>query len=397
MGAIQISTAWGSVGPVVASGAALQVRCRMRRLSWGNPAVLLVYADRCLQHWGHTNGGKFTVHNFTIAAQIFALACSLIIFGCDRDQPAPQTVEKVTQPVTIEEDIKGAADYVRARMFKEAMPILEKYIKKTPTDAKAHYLLGECYLNLGRYPDAERRFDSAVAIDAAYRHSIGESYLRCGSRWIEKADFRRAEQCLDHALAFFPKGKLAAAEQMYQMGVTQFQLRRSADADQWMLKAKLLAPELAGKIHVAETAYGRELLQAAKKLPHGQRGKLMAEAGKYLDQKAIEAVFPPPKWYRILRLSTVGRGMADMEAIPFIQSGDQFTQGDRIVFSGDAYWLKVGNGGWKRYEGRFEMSAVGRDDGRFIYVNAPEGTEVSVEIHRLLTPEAYELGKFGDR
>lgn len=77
-------------------------------------------------------------------------------------------------------NVKKAEDHMAAGMYKQAIALIEEEINDKPTNAKAHYLLGKCYLATGDFREAEKSFDRAVRLNSDLRKDVGQAILEHG-------------------------------------------------------------------------------------------------------------------------------------------------------------------------------------------------------------------------
>lgn len=52
-----------------------------------------------------------------------------------------------------------------AENYSQARPLPDKRVKDNPEDSEAHYLLGVCFINTGKYKGAKERFTSTMDLD----------------------------------------------------------------------------------------------------------------------------------------------------------------------------------------------------------------------------------------
>ena len=83
------------------------------------------------------------LHRLTLFATIYFLA--LFIFVSNVNALFDSNVDK-------------AKEFMQAGMYPQAIALLEKEINDNPTNAKAHFELGICYVNQNSYNSADERF-----------------------------------------------------------------------------------------------------------------------------------------------------------------------------------------------------------------------------------------------
>jgi tetratricopeptide (TPR) repeat protein len=129
------------------------------------------------------------------------------------------------------------AVYKRASRLPEAVIANQKAVELDPTDADAHYNLGNSLDELGRLEDAETSYREAIALQPDY----AEAHSNLGNTLKELGRLEDAETNLRKALALKPD----FAEAHSNLGNTLKELGRLEDAETNLRKALALKPDFA--------------------------------------------------------------------------------------------------------------------------------------------------------
>ncbi len=73
--------------------------------------------------------------------------------------------------------IGKAHEFIEAKMYEQAIVVLNEEILSNPKNAEAHFLLGECKLITGQYNEAEESFKRATALNPDLGMKIGEAAI----------------------------------------------------------------------------------------------------------------------------------------------------------------------------------------------------------------------------
>jgi hypothetical protein len=145
---------------------------------------------------------------------------------------------------------------------------------------------------------------------------------------------------------------------------------------------------LKDKIETARKQYGQQCLQTAKLKIKEQREPYLKEAGKYLDQKEIEAVLPPPTWKTVFEKNYTGigftGGVSNQGGIYIAKNGEDYKYGDRITVIGkNAQVWHEGN--WQNLSnGKFVNINKSNNVGSSMGARAPQGEEIKIIVERML-------------
>ena len=120
---------------------------------------------------------------------ILILCFSFCIFGCGSS------------------DVKKAKEFITAGMYQQAVNPLRNRIDEKPTDAEAHFLLGTCFVYLGKKRMADERFDSAIRIKADYKSNVATEYKKAGYGHLQEGKIDRSVELFNKAINYEPSMK----------------------------------------------------------------------------------------------------------------------------------------------------------------------------------------------
>jgi tetratricopeptide (TPR) repeat protein len=281
-------------------------------------------------------------------------------------------------------DVDKAKDFMQAGMYPQAIAVLDKRINDKPTDAEAHYQLGICYIHAGNYHGADERFNSAVRLQPEYGHKTGGEYKRVGSENLNKGRTSHALSLFRKAVKYQPNLKKEIAQECFSAGKLYLNKRQSNIADGLLSMAQTSDASLTEEIKEVEASYGNKLLEIAQNHPKKERKKYINEARKYLDQKTIDEVFPPPTWKTVFKKTYIGKGMGKNEHLLTAENGKDYVYGDKIIVEGN-YFKVWDNGRWREFKGKFININKSSNTGNSIGVKTPKGKSFTVIVQRFIT------------
>lgn len=158
--------------------------------------------------------------------------------------------------------VDKAKEFMKARMYPQAIAVLESEITKNPTSAEAHFQLAVCYIQTGNIYGADQRFASAVAIKPdLYGTKVGDEYLNIGTSLLTSGQFDLADDRYSKALQYQPTLKDVVADRYSNAGTLYLERNQVNEAKRLFGKALGYRPEK--RSLVADTFFkkGSELLQ----------------------------------------------------------------------------------------------------------------------------------------
>ncbi|MBM4136273.1 MAG: tetratricopeptide repeat protein [Nitrospira sp.] len=146
-------------------------------------------------------------------------------------------------------EVNKAKEFMKARMFPQAIAILEKEIKNNPTNAEAHFQLGICYALQSDYSGADDRFASAVSINPdKYGYIVSEEYVKAGNLFLGVGQLDRADNAFNKALQYNPKLISTIGEEYKNAGSAYLNIGQIEEADRLFSRALQCKPALGEKI-----------------------------------------------------------------------------------------------------------------------------------------------------
>jgi len=195
--------------------------------------------------------------------------------------------------------VDKAEDFLKAKMVPQAIKVLEKEINEDPTNAEAHFLLGQCYLKEGRFRQAEERFESATALKSKYKDKVGQIYHSEGKDALQSGNTRKARILLDQAIKHQPSLKIGIAQTCLDRGHTDLAIHfnpslQSQVCASLMDKAEKASDETCTGLYEKAARYcdknseiskkaGERLLGISKSLNGKRYKEYRKAAGKFID------------------------------------------------------------------------------------------------------------------
>ena len=123
-----------------------------------------------------------------------------------------------------------------------AVKEMSEAVRTHPKAVKAHYYLGNAYLNAKDWKAALQAYEAALVLDPAYM----PTYLRIGNHAARaETNYARGEQALRKYLAYKPpEAEPGHAGAWYWLGLIQEKQGRKAEARESYLNAQKLLPEM---------------------------------------------------------------------------------------------------------------------------------------------------------
>jgi tetratricopeptide (TPR) repeat protein len=283
-------------------------------------------------------------------------------------------------------DVDKAKDFMAAGMYPQAIELLNQRIIDKPTDSEAHFQLGICYINTGNYENADARFASAVRIDANYGYNIGGEYQKAGSAALNKGQVSQAQSLFTKAVVYQPDLKKEIASECFEAGNSYIDKNQRSSAERLFSTALSYDGKLSAKIEKVMSEYWKRTLQTVKSLPKDERTPYINEAKKYLSQREIDAIIPPPTWQTVFGPTKfTGNGMGENEFVTTVQCGKDYNNGDRIKIQGSRNDYLVWNDGkWQipQKDGSYTVNPKSHKSGGAIGVRFPKGETFKISVDR---------------
>lgn len=124
----------------------------------------------------------------------------------------------------LNQDVRKAKDFMEVGMYSQAIELLNKRINENPSDAEAHLLLGECYLNQGDYLKAKGQFDNALQLNSNLSNRIGLLYKKSGDKANDTSQMEAALNLYQEAISYHPNLKEQIIKEAYEQGMRDFDI-----------------------------------------------------------------------------------------------------------------------------------------------------------------------------
>jgi len=158
--------------------------------------------------------------------------------------------------------VDKAKEFMKARMFPQAIAVLEDEIKKKPTNAEAHFHLAVCYVEVGNQYGADERFRSAVAIKPdTYGNKVGNEYVKIGALNLNAGKFEESDRLFVKALQYQPKLKDAVADEYGKAGSLYLSRNQVTEAKRLYGSLLQFKPEMRSAVGDLFLKKGSEMFQ----------------------------------------------------------------------------------------------------------------------------------------
>ena len=219
-------------------------------------------------------------------------------------------------------DVKKAKEFMASGMYPQAIELLDKTIHEKPADAEAHCQLGVCYINIGNFRNADKRFDSAVRLNSGYGYKIGGEYKRVGDDSLNSGGYGQARGLYQQAVKYQPNLRKEIVKEIYSQGKSLFDKGQYSLADSIFLVTTAFDSSLKQQIsdmyfNLGQTAndincvglyrlaekyssshnkeIGERIVQLSKapNISGTEKKKYKKEASRYLRKAEMRKAFPP--------------------------------------------------------------------------------------------------------
>ena len=124
--------------------------------------------------------------------------------------------------IILNPDVHQAKEFMQVGMYSNAIELLNKRINENPSDAEAHLLLGECYLNQRDYGRAKDQFDNALTLNSNLSKKIGWVYKKAGDKANNAYQTEAAANLYREAIIYLPDLKEQILKETYEQGMQDF-------------------------------------------------------------------------------------------------------------------------------------------------------------------------------
>jgi tetratricopeptide (TPR) repeat protein len=131
--------------------------------------------------------------------------------------------------------------YTMQKKYDLAVKEMVEAVRQQPKSAKAHYLLGNAYLNQKEWKGSLHEYEFALSLDAAYM----PAYFRIGQNAAQsESNYTRGEEAARRYLGYKPAdNEPSLAGAWYWLGMIQEKQGKKAEARQSYTNAQKLAPD----------------------------------------------------------------------------------------------------------------------------------------------------------
>jgi tetratricopeptide (TPR) repeat protein len=136
-----------------------------------------------------------------------------------------------TSQAALNSDVKRAKSFITARMYPQAIELLDKRINEKPTDVEAHFQLGICHTNTGSLTKANTRFVRTVELNPGYGYKIGGECKTIGDKALNNGDYGQAKSLYQLAIKYQPNLKGKIAKDCFDQGQNHFNYKNYGPAD----------------------------------------------------------------------------------------------------------------------------------------------------------------------
>ncbi|MBW1850815.1 MAG: tetratricopeptide repeat protein [Deltaproteobacteria bacterium] len=256
-------------------------------------------------------------------------------------------------------DVDKAKTFMDVGMYPQAIELLKKRISEKPDDAEAHFQLGVCYTNAGNFGGADERFESAVKLKSDYGFQIAGVYKKAGSDALNNGNSRQAMQLFRKAVKYQPDLKESIAKELFLSGKSYLDKQQSKMADSFLSMAVEYDPALKEQVDGISLKYGKKLLAMAKERPKKERKRYVDEALRFVSQKDVDEVLPPPTWKMVpgTYIEIEGKGL---DTVCYGGKGISYEKGWRsvAVVEGDFMFKHKYGGRYNDYYGEFKLPII---------------------------------------
>lgn len=161
------------------------------------------------------------------------------------------SIEELKMPEKVEKAFEKGTRHLLKGEVEASLPYFQKAIEQAPSYFRSYHSLGLAHYQLGQFDAAEQDFQEAIDLTNG---GFVPSLFALSMVFYRRADFRQAEIVLQRGLELAPGSGVGK----YCLGLVQYSLERTADAEKSALDALRLDPSetdayvLLGHIHERE-------------------------------------------------------------------------------------------------------------------------------------------------
>jgi tetratricopeptide (TPR) repeat protein len=177
------------------------------------------------------------------------IAALLLLAGCGRLTPAPavKTAVPAAASADASSQMRAGDAALKAGDLAGAVQAYQSALAADPNSADAHFALGNIYVQEGRLNDAKAAYEAALKAKpdlTSARANLGVAYYQMGQ-------FDQAVEQYNQVLKTNPQD----AETLYLLAAVRLQQKNHAEAEQLLLKARDIKPDLPEVYYGLGTVY----------------------------------------------------------------------------------------------------------------------------------------------
>jgi hypothetical protein len=315
--------------------------------------------------------------------------------------------------------VEDTREAIRLGKYDRALKLLDLALDENPLDTNAHLLMTEYYLALRDYgsaelstertlvlnksyaplvaqayyvaaeraarnhlPQALALYETAVAIDPAFKNRVKGKYMVIGNDLLARGAFATALSAYNQEIGLNPGVKKAVADTVFSRG--QSLLESNDKAAELLFSYAVSLDSLYGpKAAQAKADRGLDLFGRAQAATGEERRGIKEQSLRYMSKGIVDQIVPPPVWKTVFKEEYAGKGMNDEDGVIMApRFGTDVKAGDRIMVSGKEF--QFFEDGWKTHRGSFETISRSPAIGKIVGIRANRGERVTLEVQRTI-------------
>ncbi len=186
-----------------------------------------------------------------------------------------------------------AEGFVKVKMYSDAINELRKVIDDDPTNARAHLMLGDCYLATNSPSSALESYERYSILKPG-SSEMAKKFFQLGNGFLAKGQHDDAKRSYDKAASSNKSYRQMAANSFFSKGRALLFNGDTNTAERLFAYACSLDGSYASQVDQAKADYGTALLARAKGSRGEERKKLKEQAVRYVSREIADKAVPPP-------------------------------------------------------------------------------------------------------